>query len=235
MDQRHDIPMSDHFRWLIDLHSGLVWVLDNPPVVDVLEAVAGHLLLVRTAASVFLVLDRVQGLVRMQPAGLTTRTGHAADGDLRTVGNVERLAQSNRSYSTLEENKTNKCRNFIKKKRRKANLSKIFLKKGKKEKASMKKVNKTRYISSKWKLTRRIFKKINRSKLIKFHSTAWIPLIVGYIIKVIRHESMQKRQKMLIKVSFNENKSHGNKYQMSNVWQCHKIQYEKQDGIRQHQ
>ena len=55
-------------------------ILDDPPVVDVLEAVAGHLLLV-AAAAVVGVADGVDVAVRVKPAG----TRRVAQGDTRAV------------------------------------------------------------------------------------------------------------------------------------------------------
>lgn len=87
--QLHDVAVPHGPRGVV--HHQLVppGVLDNPPVVDVLEGVAGHLLLVG-AATAILIYHRVGALVRVKPAG----HGLAKDilqGDLGTEGHLQGL------------------------------------------------------------------------------------------------------------------------------------------------
>lgn len=82
-----------------------VWVLNNPPVVNVFKNVAGDLLLV-TASTVVRVTNRVQMRVRMQPARTIGYVVCLSQRYLRPISNVQGLALGYGCQTTLTNEQT---------------------------------------------------------------------------------------------------------------------------------
>ena len=81
-------------------------MLDNPPIVDVLEDVTRDLLLVTTAPSVG-VPDGIDVGVGVEPAGFPRGQGvGVSQGDLGTVGHMEGLTLGQGSQTSLHKHRT---------------------------------------------------------------------------------------------------------------------------------
>ena len=72
--------------------------LDDPPVVDIFECVAGDLLLVR-GSSTIRVSDRIHVFMRVEPAGLAVGVSQR---DLTPVNNDLGLTSDNGSQTTIQ-------------------------------------------------------------------------------------------------------------------------------------
>lgn len=92
MKQLNNIAMSDRSGWAADHETVSPRVFNNPPVVDIFERIAGHLLLVGAATAIF-ISDWIVNLVGVKPTW-NRFTGHSAKSDLRAERDIQGLPLS---------------------------------------------------------------------------------------------------------------------------------------------